>query len=143
VTILLSAQPVNIPDAAITKATDTIIDATGVVGALLVVSAILNIVMVWTLLRTSAKHSKEYVSAFSTNANMISTFDKVQDSVKNLASEGKTQTTSVQQLSVAVDRLGNSISLMQQSINTLMLQQTVVRSNQGSQSDIDPRTGRE
>jgi hypothetical protein len=139
------SQPIEkISSGLIDDAGKAIIDAGGITGALLVVSVIMNVVLVWAYVNANNKNVDKYVEVSKASDKMLTTFGKFEGSIASLTSEAKSHGMSISQLVSASDRVNNAMTSVQHTLNTLMLYQGVNRNNPpSSPPDTNSPTGHE
>ena len=96
-------QPVKVPDEVVTNAGNKIIEAGGLVGALLVVSVILNIVLVWVVIRVQNARVTDNAKIAQTAEKMVTTFASVDNALGNLNKTNETQSSAIQTLTQTVN----------------------------------------
>jgi uncharacterized protein HemX len=93
------SQPIaEVPAEVVTKASEAIIESGGLLGALLILSVVINLVLGWVVIRVQNARVKDTDRIASTAKTMVETFAGVQNALANLHDAQKNQASAIQTL---------------------------------------------
>lgn len=88
-----------------TKTSDAIIEGGGLLGALLLLSVLVNLVLGWVVIRVQNARVKDTERIGATAEKMVETFAGVQNTLSNLSGTSQTQAQAVQHLTTTMQTL--------------------------------------
>lgn len=113
-----SFQPVQVPGEIASKAGTTIIES-GVLGALLIVSVLANIALVYVVIKTQNRRVEDQREISKVSEKMVRTFSEFSSTLEDLDESQKAQVNSIQGLA--------------QTLNTILM---AIMSRQGHGSQV-------
>lgn len=106
---ILASQPISeVPAEVITSTSKAIIEGGGLLGALLLLSVLVNLVLGWVVIRVQNLRVTDTDRTRNTAEKMVETFAGVQNTLSNLNDAQKVQAAAMQTL--------------MQTVNTILLQ---------------------
>lgn len=103
--LLAAFQPVaQIPADVAVKAGTTLIES-GVLGALLIVSVLINVALGWVTIRTMNKRVEDTKRLADLSEKMVSTFAEVNGTLDNMEQGDKTQSAALQGLASTMNSI--------------------------------------
>lgn len=102
--LLFALQPVQIPGEVAAKAGTTIVES-GVLGALLVVSILANVALVWLAFRVMNNRVDDTKKLADLSEKMVSTFAEVNGTLASLNDANKLQASALQTLTATVNTI--------------------------------------
>ena len=113
------SQPVaQVPAEVITDTSKAIIEGGGLVGALLLLSVLINLLLGWVVIRVQNARVKDTERVMATSEKMVETFAGVQNTLSNLKDANASQ--------------ASAMTMLTSSMNTILLQ-AVTRSGKGGE----------
>ena len=89
---LLISQPVpQVPTDVISNTSKAIIDNGGLLGALLILSVLINVLLGWVVIRVQNARVKDTERIMATSEKMVETFAGVQNTLSNLNEAARSQ----------------------------------------------------
>lgn len=114
--------PIQIPTDVASKASTTIIES-GVLGALLIISVLANIVLVWVLVRTMNQRVEDTKSIAEVSEKMVKTFADVNGTLEGMNDDQKAEMA--------------TLNGMNQILNTILMS-IMTRQGMASSTNLPP-----